>query len=58
VIGWELSTRNIGSGYILLERASLDVLPVEKSFLFTASRYTFGRRQQLQERSIGQVIWV
>jgi hypothetical protein len=56
VIGWELSTRNLGSGYILLERASLDVLSVEKSFLFTTSRYTFGHRQQLRERSISQDI--
>ncbi len=58
VIGRELSTRNLDSGNILLERASLDVLSVEKSFLFTTSRYTFGHRQQFREQAIDQVIWV
>jgi hypothetical protein len=58
VIGWELSTQNLGLENIISERASPDLLPVEKSFLFKVARYTFGHHQQLQERSIDQVIWI
>jgi hypothetical protein len=41
MIGWEVSTRNLGLGDIPSKRASFDVSLVEKSFLFTAYRYTF-----------------
>ena len=58
VIGWKLSTRNLGSGNIISKRASLDVFPVKKSFLFATSLYTFRHRQQFRDRSIDQVIWV
>jgi hypothetical protein len=59
-ISWELSTRNLGLWNTLTGRASLDLPPVEKSFFFTVSRYTFGH-QQLWERSNGQeigVLWI